>query len=65
MNLIGDPWVPVLFRDGKHKLVSLKEIFDAGQNISDLVSTPPQRIAIMRLLVAGRLGWSRDRGAMG
>ncbi|MCK4547408.1 MAG: type I-E CRISPR-associated protein Cse1/CasA [Candidatus Eisenbacteria sp.] len=51
MNLIGDPWIPVIFRDGQHRLVSLQEAFEQGDEVCDLVVTPPQRVALMRLLL--------------
>jgi len=51
MNLIGNPWIPVLFNSGDTKLVSLKELYEQSENISDLVLNPPQRISVMRLLI--------------
>lgn len=51
MNLTGDPWVPVVFATGEPQLVSLKDAFRRGEEIFDLVATPPQRIALTRLLV--------------
>jgi len=50
MNLTDDPWVPVVFGSGK-SLVSLKDAFRRGEEILDFVATPPQRIALTRLLV--------------
>jgi len=51
MNLIHDPWIPVLFGDGRHELVSLDTLFRDSDRIRDLSATPPQRIALMRLLI--------------
>jgi len=51
MNLTGDPWVPVVFATGENRLVSLTDAFRRGEEILDLVATPPQRIALTRLLV--------------
>jgi CRISPR system Cascade subunit CasA len=51
MNLTGDPWLPVVFGNGASKLVSLDDAFARGHEILDLVATPPQRIALTRLLV--------------
>jgi len=51
MNLVGDPWIPVLFEDGSHKLVSLQDLFAKGETIRDLSVNPAQRIALMRLLI--------------
>lgn len=51
MNLTCDAWVPVVFADGEARLVSLAEAFGHGEEILDLIATPPQRIALTRLLV--------------
>lgn len=51
MNLTGDPWVPVVLANGQSALVSLLDAFRRGHEILDLVATPPQRIALTRLLV--------------
>jgi len=51
MNLTGDPWVPVVFISGESGLVSLADAFRRGDEVLDLVATPPQRIALTRLLV--------------
>jgi len=51
MNLVGDPWIPVIFNDGRNELVSLHHAFSCGEEIRDLSATPPQRIALTRLLV--------------
>lgn len=51
MNLVGDPWIPVVFDDGRAELVCLRDAFDQGETIRDLAATPPQRIALTRLLV--------------
>ena len=51
MNLVGDPWIPVIFREGRSELICLKDAFDHGEAIRDLAATPPQRVALMRLLV--------------
>jgi len=51
MNLITEPWLPTLFNSGETKLVSLKELYEQSENISDLVLNPPQRISVMRLLI--------------
>jgi CRISPR system Cascade subunit CasA len=51
MNLTGDPWIPVVFGSGESRLVSLDEAFQRGDEISDLVANPPQRIALTRMLV--------------
>ncbi|MFA6108502.1 MAG: type I-E CRISPR-associated protein Cse1/CasA [Candidatus Latescibacterota bacterium] len=51
MNLIGDPWVPVLGADGQAREVGLAEIYERGEEILDLAVQPLQRIALMRLLL--------------
>lgn len=51
MNLTGDPWIPVIYNPGGHKLVSLNTLYADAEKIRDLCATPPQRIALMRLLV--------------
>lgn len=51
MNLVGDGWIPVLFGDGAQGLVGLKELFEQAEHIRDLSANPPQRIALMRLLL--------------
>ena len=51
MNLVGDPWIPVIFNDGHSELVSLHDAFARAEEIRDLSATPPQRIALTRLLV--------------
>ncbi|MCK5148237.1 type I-E CRISPR-associated protein Cse1/CasA [bacterium] len=51
MNLVNDPWIPVIYKDQNNKLVSLDTLFKEAEEIGDLVATPPQRIALMRLLI--------------
>jgi CRISPR system Cascade subunit CasA len=56
MNLIGDRWIPVVFsevqaKDGKQLYVGLRELFERSAEIRDLAVTPPQRVAVMRLLL--------------
>jgi CRISPR system Cascade subunit CasA len=51
MSLTGDPWIPVIYETGGHKLVSLNALYADAEKIRDLCVTPPQRIALMRLLV--------------
>lgn len=73
MNLVEQPFVPVLFQNGKHRLASLSELFAKADRIRDLSLPPPQRIAVTRLLLAvthaalngpeDQVGWNdcRDR----
>ncbi|MBN2450794.1 MAG: type I-E CRISPR-associated protein Cse1/CasA [Lentisphaeria bacterium] len=51
MNLTTDPWIPVVWEDGRNGLVSLTEAFGQGQEIRDLAVRPHERIALMRLLI--------------
>jgi len=51
MNLVTGDWVPVVYPSGEHKLVSLKNLYEEAEQIRDLCATPPQRIALMRLLI--------------
>lgn len=51
MNLITDPWIPVLFENGSAKLVGLEQLYREAESIRDLNVNPPQRIALMRLLL--------------
>ena len=51
MNLIGDPWIPVIFEDGQSRLTGLSELFERSSDIRDLTVNPPQRISLMRLLI--------------
>ncbi len=59
MNLIGDPWIPVVFSEARRngdngkagKLVGLEELYRRSDEIRDLSATPPQRVALMRLLL--------------
>ena len=51
MNLIGDPWIPVVFQEGQTRTVGLKDLYEQAEKIRDLALTPPQRIAVMRLLI--------------
>lgn len=51
MNLVSDPWIPVVLLDKTPRLVSLNEVFRDGETIADLAANPCQRIALMRLLI--------------
>ncbi len=51
MNLIGDPWIPVVFQEGQTRTVGLNDLYEQAEKIRDLALAPPQRIAVMRLLI--------------
>lgn len=52
MNLSGDPWIPVIRTTKGYELVSLKKLFEEAAMFADLCVNPPQRVALMRLLLA-------------
>lgn len=64
MNLTNDPWIPVVYQDNRHELVSLEQIFSEGENIRDLEVRPQDRIALMRLFLCIAQGsvenWPED-----
>ena len=51
MNLVNEPWIPVIGKNNVHRLASLTDIFKDGDTIADLAANPCQRIALMRLLI--------------
>lgn len=51
MNLTTDQWIPVVWNDGRHSMVSLNDVFQRGSEIHDLSVRPHERIALMRLLI--------------
>lgn len=51
MNLTTDPWIPIVWDDGKPGMVSLADAFSQGQKIHDLAVRPHERVALMRLLI--------------
>jgi len=51
MNLTSDPWIPVVWQDGRADKVSLRDAFLRGREIRDLAVRPHERIALMRLLI--------------
>lgn len=51
MNLVTDPWIPVIKLDGTPWTASLLEVFTQGQEFFDLAARPHERIALMRLLI--------------
>jgi CRISPR system Cascade subunit CasA len=51
MNLTTEAWIPVVWVDGKPGKVSLREAFERGDELRDLVVRPDERIAVMRLLI--------------
>ena len=51
MNLTIEPWIPVVWTDGRSGMVSLRAVFEHGHEIQDLAVRPHERIALMRLLI--------------
>lgn len=51
MNLTTDPWIPILWKNGKTGAVSLADAFEDAGGIQDLAVRPHERIALMRLLI--------------
>ena len=51
MNLINDPWIPLVMPDGKGIMLSLADTLCRSAKISDMAVTPPQRISLMRMLI--------------
>lgn len=52
MNLTSDPWLPVRYHDGSRAEVGLERAFVEGDVIADLDTSPLERIALLRLLIA-------------
>lgn len=50
MNLVDDPWIPCIRRDGMRCLASLRDCF-ADDSMADLAVRPHERVALMRLLL--------------
>ena len=50
MNLTNDPWIPIVWADGRSGTVSLCEAFEQGDQVRDLAVRPHERIALVRLL---------------
>lgn len=51
MNLVTDPWIPVLTADGKSELANLMQVMTEGERYRDFAVRPHERIALMRLLI--------------
>lgn len=50
MNLVDDPWIPCIRRDGMVRPASLRDCFTCD-DIVDLAVRPHERVALMRLLL--------------
>ena len=58
-NLVDEPWIPVLYRDGRWERVGIrKALEEAGEIRQIAASNPMDRVAILRFLLA-LLYWCR------
>jgi CRISPR system Cascade subunit CasA len=51
MNLVTDPWIPVVTTEGKPDFANLMQVFTEGDKFADLSVRPHERVALMRLLI--------------
>jgi len=51
VNLILDPWIPVVMDDGSANQVGLEKFYSKAHEIRDLSVSPPQRVSLMRLFL--------------
>ncbi len=51
MNLVSDPWIPVVLQDGASARWSLSDVFARAREARDLAVRPDERVALMRLLI--------------
>ncbi len=51
MNLVTEPWIPVLLTNGEARLASLSDVFQEGDRYADLAVRPHERIALLRFLI--------------
>lgn len=51
MNLVDEPWIPCIWKNGAISRVSLLDCFKFGEDIADLAVRPHERVALMRLLL--------------
>ncbi|MBT8339582.1 MAG: type I-E CRISPR-associated protein Cse1/CasA [Desulfatitalea sp.] len=52
MNLLETSWIPLVTSSGKRVEFSLADTLRQSPEVADLAVTPPQRVALMRLLLA-------------
>lgn len=53
INLVEDPWIPVMLRDGTRKLYSLRSVFKEAHNIESINSElETMNFALLRFLLA-------------
>jgi len=51
MNLIGEPWIPVMYENGESRVAGLRQLYEDASSIKDLALPPPERISVTRLLL--------------
>ncbi|GDY59579.1 hypothetical protein SVIO_102020 [Streptomyces violaceusniger] len=52
-DLTSQPWIPVLYRDGRQDELSLREVFAQASDLARIVGdVPTQEFALLRLLLA-------------
>lgn len=51
MNLVTEPWIPVIDKEGEYCTISLMDVFTQGDQYSDLTVRPHERISLMRLFI--------------
>ncbi|GHJ28823.1 type I-E CRISPR-associated protein Cse1/CasA [Streptomyces hygroscopicus subsp. sporocinereus] len=52
-DLTSQPWIPVLYRDGRQDELSLREVFAQASDVARIVGdVPTQEFALLRLLLA-------------
>ncbi|MBO4317471.1 MAG: type I-E CRISPR-associated protein Cse1/CasA [Mailhella sp.] len=50
-NLVDEPWIPILRKDGIPDMTGLADLFSRSEDIADLAVRPHERVALMRLLL--------------
>lgn len=59
-NLLGEPWIPVLYSDGRYERVGIvRALQDAGRIREIAASNPMDRVAVLRFLIAVLL-WCKE-----
>lgn len=51
-DLLEVGWLPIHMLDRSHRVVGLREVFAVADQASDLLVDPPERVAVLRLLIA-------------
>lgn len=51
MNLVTEPWIPVVTIEGESEYASLMQVFTNGDKFADFSVRPHERVALMRLFI--------------